>query len=380
MVVPGIGDAFHAGQQHTGYPPVALAACVLVLLEFLRMRHAPKRIPGLLALCTALRLTVVVLLLDAVVGTMVLPAPLITSSLAAGEIKLSPSWEDQEVVTGDGKATLNLGVLDRGFHHWTVVASPNGVRFEQMSDFLLHYSRATKRNILAFNYRGVGQSTGSARSSYDLLDDGRAAAAWLFKHKKPDPERVLFHGWSLGGPVALHLKALYPGACVVSDRSFSSLAAVGQHMFRENRLFGGAVGAMLVGAGAAVVPGTVSAALTGSLVGGLVGAAGGFTPLVPSLLKALHWEMDGVKQWTNAKCATDRRCIVLYHEHDGVIDWESASLHAAVASDDDSGGAQFVRLNHTFARAASNHMFSFPAPAAKHWNGLLHAIQSACGE
>lgn len=383
MVVYGLGDAFNSGREQTGLPPLALSACVLLVLEFLRWRQLPRHIPGMGALRSILRLTVAVLLLDTVVGTLVLPAPFITNSMTPEELRISNSWQQENVMTGDGKAELHLGVLDRGFFDWVVMANPNGVRFEQLRDFLTEYSKATKRNVLAFNYRGVGESTGNAEAASDLLDDGRAAAAWLFKHRRPKPERVLFHGWSLGGPVALHLKSQYPTSCVVNDRSFSSLAAVGQHMFGANQgVFGAVVGAALMAAGAAVVPGTSGAVGVGAaVVSGLMGASGVLTPMVPMLLEALHWEMDAVVEWNNANCATDRRCIVLYHENDGIIDWQSASLHAAVvgAGAKSSGdGAQLVRLNHTFANGASNHMFAFPSPAAVHWDGLLHAIDSAC--
>jgi pimeloyl-ACP methyl ester carboxylesterase len=382
MAVPGLGDAFESGQEPAGLHPLALAAGILAAIEFLRVRQWPRRIPGLSALCAALRLTFVLLVIDVVVGMMVLPAPLLTNKLTAEELNLSRTWQLEDVMSGDGTAQLQVGVMDRGFDDWIVMSNPNGVRFEQMGDFLMQYGMATKRNVLAYNYRGVGDSTGHAKSANDLLDDGRAVTAWLVKRRHAQPHRVLFHGWSLGGPVALHLKALYPAACVVNDRSFSSLASVGQHMFTTNRALGASVGSALMAVGAMVVPGTFNAIVVGAFSGALLGAVGAFNPLLPHLLKALQWEMDAVMLWNNAGCATDRRCIVLYHQDDGIIG-QSASLHTAVAGSgtvDGSNAPQLVRLNHTFANPLANHMFSFPMPAAVHWDGLLHAIQSACME
>src|SRR5215210_1013193 len=64
--------------------------------------------------------------------------------------------------------------------------------------------RAAGLDVLAFDYRGYGRSTG--RPSEDgLRRDARAALDALLGQEDADPKRVLYLGESLGGAVALAL-------------------------------------------------------------------------------------------------------------------------------------------------------------------------------
>ena len=74
-------------------------------------------------------------------------------------------------------------------------------------------------DVLAFDYRGYGRSTGRP-SEAGLLRDARAARARLGE------ERVFYLGESLGGAVALALALEQPPAGLILQSAFTSLRAM----------------------------------------------------------------------------------------------------------------------------------------------------------
>jgi fermentation-respiration switch protein FrsA (DUF1100 family) len=81
-------------------------------------------------------------------------------------------------------------------------------------------------NVLLFDYRGFGGSTGSPTES-GLMADGRAALAYLMTRRDVDPLRLVFFGDSLGTAVATALAAAHPPAALVLRSPFASIADVG---------------------------------------------------------------------------------------------------------------------------------------------------------
>jgi fermentation-respiration switch protein FrsA (DUF1100 family) len=77
-------------------------------------------------------------------------------------------------------------------------------------------------NVLAFDYRGYGRSTGRPSEAGTYLD-ARAARAAL-----PDDRRVIYLGESLGGAIALELALHRPPAGLVLQSTFTSI----RHMAR----------------------------------------------------------------------------------------------------------------------------------------------------
>ena len=71
--------------------------------------------------------------------------------------------------------------------------------YEQILPFLASYATALRANVLVFNYRGVGDSTGWPRRSSDLVLDGRAAIEYVVRTHSVPPvcalaRHVLHHG------------------------------------------------------------------------------------------------------------------------------------------------------------------------------------------
>ncbi|MFC4373167.1 alpha/beta hydrolase [Nocardia halotolerans] len=77
-------------------------------------------------------------------------------------------------------------------------------------------------DVLAFDYRGFGHSTGAPGEQGTYLD-ARAARAALLDQPEVDPARVLYLGKSLGGGVLLELAGQYPPAGMILMSTFSGM-------------------------------------------------------------------------------------------------------------------------------------------------------------
>lgn len=77
-------------------------------------------------------------------------------------------------------------------------------------------------DVVLFDYRGYGRSTGSPSEEGTYLD-ARAALAWLVAQPGAEASRVLFLGESLGGAVAVDLALDHPPAGLVLLSPFTSV-------------------------------------------------------------------------------------------------------------------------------------------------------------
>lgn len=77
-------------------------------------------------------------------------------------------------------------------------------------------------DVLAFDYRGYGRSTGKP-SEHGTYLDARAARKALLEQPGVDPNRVVYLGKSLGGAVLLELAVAYPPAALVLISTFTGL-------------------------------------------------------------------------------------------------------------------------------------------------------------
>jgi abhydrolase domain-containing protein 17 len=76
-------------------------------------------------------------------------------------------------------------------------------------------------SVLTYDYQGYGTSSGSPseENSYAAID---AAYDYLLTEKRLDPKRIILHGRSLGGGVAVDLASRKPVAGLILESTFTS--------------------------------------------------------------------------------------------------------------------------------------------------------------
>lgn len=101
-----------------------------------------------------------------------------------------------------------------------------------LSDRLVHLAELHELgfNVLAFDYRGFGNSEGRPTERGTYLD---ATAAWryLVDERACAPSSIVIYGRSLGGAVAIELASRHEPAALIVDATFTSLADVAAHHF-----------------------------------------------------------------------------------------------------------------------------------------------------
>jgi len=85
-------------------------------------------------------------------------------------------------------------------------------------------------NILIFDYRGYGQSTGTVSEKGTYLD---AEAAWKFltEQKKFSSKQIIVHGRSLGGGVASWVAEKYAPLGLILESTFTSITNIGKETY-----------------------------------------------------------------------------------------------------------------------------------------------------
>jgi pimeloyl-ACP methyl ester carboxylesterase len=102
-----------------------------------------------------------------------------------------------------------------------------------VGDRVLHAAllAAAGFDVLAFDYRGYGHSSGKP-SEQGTYRDARAALACLLRQPDVDPSRVLYVGESLGGAVAIELALAHPPAGLVLLSAFTSVREMARVHYR----------------------------------------------------------------------------------------------------------------------------------------------------
>jgi uncharacterized protein len=85
-------------------------------------------------------------------------------------------------------------------------------------------------NCFVFDYRGYGESQGTASEKGTYLD-ARAAYRWLKKKNGVEPRHIILFGWSLGGSIAAYLATKVKSAALVIENTFTTYSAIGQKFY-----------------------------------------------------------------------------------------------------------------------------------------------------
>jgi len=119
----------------------------------------------------------------------------------------------------NGTGRPDLGPEDRLYMHF----NPNGVVYEDKLEHVVRMQQKMLRvkgwacNVLIFNYRGVGGSTGTIRSGADLENDAVAVIKYAISGLKVRPQNLILHGHSIGGAAAIMAYKSLFNSSVVTD-------------------------------------------------------------------------------------------------------------------------------------------------------------------
>lgn len=112
---------------------------------------------------------------------------------------------------------------------------------ERMLNYLSHEANTLQCNIVAFNYRGVGKSTGNASSIDDLVTDGIAQVERLLA-RGANAEKIVLDGMSLGGGVATLVAKYFHDrgkpVKLFNEQSFSNITNVVVGWIRQRSFTG----------------------------------------------------------------------------------------------------------------------------------------------
>ena len=148
--------------------------------------------------------------------------------LSNGFESVSIATEDNHVLDGMVYRESSMLKVESSQQKWIIMFLGNGAHYEHIADEARHLAVSLGRNVLIFNYRGVGRSAGLALEETDLIKDGTACLNFLLRnYQVSDTRNVALFGHSLGGAIAtaIHTTKSFQGH-LINDRSFSSLASV----------------------------------------------------------------------------------------------------------------------------------------------------------
>jgi len=157
-------------------------------------------------------------------------------------VKASENWADppdprvQDVTlpSADGTRLHAWWCPPNGWepeHGATLYCHGNAGNLSHRGQSILRWQEAPLRQaVLIFDYPGYGKSEGKPTEAgcYTAAD---AAYDWLVKEKQVSAERILLHGGSLGGGVAVDLASRRPYRALVLVAAFTSVPDMAQTLY-----------------------------------------------------------------------------------------------------------------------------------------------------
>jgi uncharacterized protein len=114
---------------------------------------------------------------------------------------------------------------------WLLICHGNAGNLSEF-DRPMHYAGLRKLglNLMAFDYRGYGESGGSP-SEAGLYRDAQAAYRYLGEKQGVTPDRIIVFGHSLGSAVAVDLASRVPVAGLIVEGALTSAIDRGQELY-----------------------------------------------------------------------------------------------------------------------------------------------------
>ncbi len=137
-----------------------------------------------------------------------------------------------ELIASDGVRLVSWAMpADSGAGYWLLICHGNGGNLSEVGR-PFHYAglRALGLSLLAFDYRGYGESEG-VPTEQGLYRDADAAYRYLRDTLAVPAERIVVFGHSLGSAVAVELVSRVPAAGLVLDGALTSVVERAQEVF-----------------------------------------------------------------------------------------------------------------------------------------------------
>jgi len=133
-------------------------------------------------------------------------------------------YEDLELTTADGGTINAWFVPDDGARGTLIFCHGNAENIGGLQDYIEFY-RTFGVNVLVFDYRGYGNSSGkpSEKATYE---DVLACWKYLTEKRGMPPEKIVVYGRSLGGAVAAWLAARERPRALILESAFTSVPDV----------------------------------------------------------------------------------------------------------------------------------------------------------
>ena len=143
--------------------------------------------------------------------------------------RANPGYEEVRIYTSDGE-TLHGWLLRRDGAPWTVVIFHGNAGNLEGHEAVMVPFRALDLQVLLFDYRGYGLSTGKPTQG-GLLRDGEAVVSYVERNLGVPLGRIVYFGNSLGTGVAVLLAVTRPPGRLILESAYDSLASVARRHY-----------------------------------------------------------------------------------------------------------------------------------------------------
>lgn len=138
-------------------------------------------------------------------------------------------YRDVSIATDDGETLHGWWVPHADARATMLFSHGNAGNISHRLESLRQFHQL-RLNVLMYDYRGYGQSTGKP-SEAGLYRDIDAAWRWLVDDRGLAPSRIVLSGRSLGGAVTAGLAARVEPACVILESTFTSVPDLGAELY-----------------------------------------------------------------------------------------------------------------------------------------------------
>jgi fermentation-respiration switch protein FrsA (DUF1100 family) len=150
-------------------------------------------------------------------------------ALVATPERLGLTYRDVEIATEDGQ-TLHAWWLPNPVPRGTLLFSHGNAGNVSHRLDSLRIFHELGLNVLIYDYRGYGQSSGRP-SEMGIYRDGEAAMRWLVEEAGIAPADIVLFGRSMGGAVAARLAGEVSVTGLIVESSFTSVPDIAQEIY-----------------------------------------------------------------------------------------------------------------------------------------------------